>query len=98
MSGILDSAIEKDGFEFSCKDIEKTVKTLKTIIAKAPEDNHIIVPLNTKLSTISAAIVALENKDIQLCYAVPEVYNYENYSTSGEDITIVNLKTFDVFK
>ena len=90
--------IEKDDFEFSCKDIEKTVKTLKTIIAKAPEDNHIIVPLNTKLSTISAAIVALENKSIQLCYAVPEVYNYENYSTPGEDITIVNLKTFDVFE
>lgn len=90
--------IEKNDFEFSCRDIEKTVSTLSSIIAKAPEDNYIIVPLNTKLSTISAAIVALENKSIQLCYAVPEVYNYENYSSPGESVTVVDLKSFSVFQ
>lgn len=90
--------IEKDDFEFSCKDIERTISTLSEIISKAPEDNYILVPLNTKLSTISAAIIALENRKIQLCYAVPEVYNYENYSSPGETVTIVDLKSFNIFQ
>lgn len=90
--------IEKDDFEFSCKDIEQTVRTLSAIISKVPEENYILVPLNTKLSTISTAIIALENRRIQLCYAVPEIYNYENYSSPGETVTIVDLKSFIVFQ
>lgn len=90
--------IEKNDFDFSCRNIEQTVGTLSDIISKEPEDNYILVPLNTKLSTISAAIVALENRKIQLCYAVPEVYNYENYSSPGDTITIVNLKSFSIFQ
>lgn len=90
--------IEKNDFEFSCRSIEQTVSTLSDIIFKAPEDNYILVPLNTKLSTISAAIVALENRRIQLCYAVPEVYNYENYSSPGDTVTIVDLKSFSIFQ
>ena len=90
--------IEKNDFEFSCRDIEQTVSTLSDIISKAPEDNYILVPLNTKLSTISTAIVALENRNIQLCYAVPEVYNYENYSSPGDTVTLVDLKSFRIFQ
>lgn len=89
--------IEKNDFEFSCKDIPKTVHTLSQIISQTPEDNYIIVPLNTKLSTVSAAIVALENRKVQLCCAVPETYNFENYSSPGETATIVNIKGFSVF-
>lgn len=90
--------IEKADFDFSCRDIGKTVETLSSIISKAPDENYILVPLNTKLSTISAAIVALGNEKIQLCYAVPEVYNYDNYSTPGEKFTAIDLKTLDVFR
>lgn len=90
--------IEKTDFDFSCRDIEKTVETLSSIIAEAPDENYILVPLNTKLSTISTAIVALGNRKVQLCYAVPEIYNYDNYSTPGEKVTIINLKSFDIFR
>ena len=90
--------IERDDFDFSCKDIEKTAETLSHIISEASDENYILVPLNTKLSTISAAIVALENRRIQLCYAVPEIYNYSNYSTPGENIAVIDLKSFDVFR
>lgn len=90
--------IEKADFDFSCRDIGKTVKTLSSIISEAPNENYILVPLNTKLSTISAAIVALGNKKIQLCYAVPEVYNYNNYSAPGDKVTVIDLKTLDVFR
>lgn len=90
--------VVKEDFDFSCKSIETTVITLASIISKAPQENYILVPLNTKLSTISASIVALENRAIQLCYAVPEIYNCENYSVPGEKITIVNLKEFSIFQ
>lgn len=89
--------IEKVDFDFSCRDIQKTVETLSSIISGAPNENYILVPLNTKLSTISTAIVALGNQKIQLCYAVPEVYNYGNYSTPDDKITAIDLKDFDVF-
>ena len=89
--------IDMVDFEFSCRDLEKTIETIKDIITQNPKANYILVPLNTKLSTISTAIVALENPQIQLCYAVPEIYNYENYSSPGENITIIELKDFSVF-
>lgn len=90
--------VVKESFDFSCKSIETTVTTLTTTISKAPQENYILVPLNTKLSTISAAIVALENRTVQLCYAVPEIYNCENYSIPGEKVAIVNLNEFSVFQ
>lgn len=84
-------------FEFSCKDISHTVQEIKKIINENPDDNYILVPLNTKLSTVAATLVGLENCNIQLCYAVPETYNFENYSSAGNNVTIVDLLSFDVF-
>ena len=84
-------------FEFSCKDISHTVQEIRKIIQENPNDNYILVPLNTKLSTIAATLVGLENSKIQLCYAVPETYNFENYSSAGDNVTVVDLLSFDVF-
>lgn len=84
-------------FEFSCKDISHTVQQIKNVIEQNPNDNYILVPLNTKLSTIAASLVGLENSNIQLCYAVPETYNFENYSSAGDNVTIVDLLAFSVF-
>lgn len=78
-------------FNFSCKDVEKAIKALTSLIAANTEDNYIIVPLNTKLSTIATSIVALQNQKVQVCYAIPEAYNTKNYSTPSEHITVVNL-------
>lgn len=84
-------------FEFSCKDISHTVQEIKKIIKENPDDNYILVPLNTKLSTVAATLVGLENRNIQLCYAVPETYNFDNYSSAGNNVTVVDLLSFDVF-
>lgn len=85
-------------FTFSCCDIEKTVDLLISIIDQDPHMNYILVPLNTKLSTLAVGLVALGNHNIQVCYAIPETYNYIGYSRPSDNITLVELKNFKLFK
>ena len=82
-------------FEFSCSDIVKTVDQLNMIIEDNKGKNTIIVPLNTKLSTLAAGVVALKNEDVQICYSVPEMYNTAGYSEPSDNITIVELDDFN---
>ena len=84
--------------DFSCRDIQKTVNVLTELVLKNPDDNFILVPLNTKLSTIATSIVALRNRKIQICYAVPEMYNTKNYSTPGDNVTIVDMNKIYLFR
>lgn len=90
--------IEHNCFDFSCKDIEQTIQQIKNIISQRPNDNYILVPLNTKLSTIAATLVGLENRRIQLCYAIPEIYNVNNYAMPGDNVTVVDLYEFSEFQ
>ena len=75
-----------DTFEFSVKDIDSTMTILNEQIRKSNEYNHIIVPLNTKTSTLATGLVALEHPEIQICYAEPEAYNIDNYSEPGNTV------------
>ena len=79
-------------FNFSCKDVTSTARSIIDIIRNHPSENIIIVPLNTKLSTIATAYVALKYPDVQVAYAIAETYNTENYSRAGENVTIVDMK------
>jgi len=88
--------IIKTTFGFSCQNIAKTVDELNKIIVENPDDNYIIIPLNTKLSTIAVAIVALQNKRIQVCYSIPEIYNTKNYSKPSDNITIFQLNEIEI--
>lgn len=78
-------------FEFSCRDINETVKSLRKQIEEAKDFNHIIIPLNTKISTVAVALTALNDPKIQVCYAEPETYNYTNYSEPDDKVTIFDL-------
>lgn len=80
---------------FSCRDVEKTIDILVERTSN-DKDNYILVPLNTKLSTIAVGIVALSNINIQVCYAIPEIYNMDNYSEPSSNIT--ELDMWDLFK
>ena len=84
-------SISHSQFAFSCSDIIGTMSNLKKKIEDSPNDNFIFVPLNTKLSTISLALVALYNPTVQVCYPIPEIYN-TSYSKPSENFTIVDLK------
>ncbi len=81
-----------ESFTFSCRDVQKTVESITNIINKNREQNYIIVPLNTKISTVAISLVALHNPRIQVCYALPEMYNMENYSEPSNNVTILDMK------
>lgn len=74
----------------------KTAKELEVIVNKiGKKKNIIIVPMNNKLSTLGAAIVAFKRPEIQLCYAPAEVYNTSAYSVEGNKFYVFS---FDVNK
>ncbi|WP_259017154.1 hypothetical protein [Emticicia fluvialis] len=71
----------KEEFQFSCIEVDKTIIVLETLIEKYKKEYNIILsPLNNKVSTIAAAIVALKNENIQVCYASANQYNINQYS------------------
>ena len=86
------SCSRKSKFDFSCKDIVTAAKGIMGTVRRNMHSNIIIVPLNTKLSTISTALVALKYPDIQVAYAVTEAYNTEKYSIPGDKVTVIDMK------
>lgn len=79
-------------FNFSCKDISQNIKTLSRIIEENKEKYNIVIsPMNNKLSTLSAAAIALRYPEVQVCYALANQYNTESYSTPENDIYIMSL-------
>jgi len=77
-------------FDFSCSELEPTYKKIKEEINKYKNVNHIIVPLNTKISTLAVGILALENTNIQVCYSEPEIYNFDGYSKADDNVTVID--------
>jgi len=75
-------AQHKDGvtFLFSCSDPMRTVTAIQDRIRQVPGHNVLIAPMNTKISTIGAALVAFDDDSVQLCYATAHQYNETNYS------------------
>lgn len=82
--------VRHNQFVFSCSEIISTISNLQEILTKFPSDNFIFVPLNTKLSTISTALVALANSKVQVCYPIPEVYNM-SYSKPSDSVSIISF-------
>lgn len=85
---------EVSTFTFSCISPFETKEQLIAHInalGGVSQKNFVICPLNTKLSTVGAALAALEYPEIQICYAEPEEYNTDGYATPGGEATIVAL-------
>ena len=53
--------------------------------------NALIAPMNTKISTVGAALLAMEDDTIQLCYATAHQYNEKGYSTPGQECYYFNV-------
>ena len=63
-------------------------------IGMRPDCNVVVVPMHTKISTVGAALLALEDEDIQLCYGPAKIYNVENYSVASESFVQFTLPAF----
>lgn len=78
-------------FSFSCVDPWEAKKSIDAQKAKLPDHNVVIAPMNTKISTIGAALSAFSDESIQLCYAHAKQYNWENYSLPGDECYFFDL-------
>lgn len=83
--------LDIDCFEVMCNDPFATCDKLLLQINDIGSKNVLIVPLNNKISTIGAALAALKNEDIQLCYAPALIYNYSDYSKPGDSCYLFEI-------
>lgn len=84
-------------FTFSGYDAVNTERDLQDQIGVFPGCNVVIAPMNTKISTVGAALAGLHDESIQLCYAAPYFYNFDHYSLPGEDYYLFSLPTIRNF-
>jgi hypothetical protein len=78
-------------FEFSCSDPCQTMKDILMQADEHPSFNTAVCPMNTKPSTIGAALAAITREDIQLIYTQPVEYNTKGYSSPSDQCTLFNL-------
>ena len=78
-------------FEFACDEPMAAKQAILECVQATPSHNHIVVPMNTKLSTIGCALVAIEDETIQLCYAQPLQYNYKSYSSPRDTCYLLDF-------
>ncbi len=71
-------------FETAAK-LEEVISNLR------PNVNIIVAPMNNKLATVGAGIVALKRPEIQLCYAPAIYYNTTSYSVEGDVCYLFSL-------
>lgn len=73
------------GFELSLTDMNRAKASIDRQVASFPGANTVIAPMNNKVSTLGAALAAIENSSIQLIYVRPVQYNTKGYSVPRED-------------
>jgi hypothetical protein len=83
-------------FEFSCLDPYLSSQQILDYVSGLVDDNIILCPLNTKMSTVGAAIAGLSWPRMQICYAQAAEYNLDGYAKPGERIVLVSLEDFNI--
>jgi hypothetical protein len=83
--------------EFSCIEIDATIKLLDEIYQEYNEKYNIAIsPLNNKISTIAIALASILNETFQVCYASANQYNINKQLTPCDYFLVYNLS--DYFK
>jgi hypothetical protein len=78
-------------FEFECFDFERTCSAVITQAGLMPDHNVIVAAMNTKISTIGAAVAASVEPRIQLCYSQALLYNTAGYSRPNHQCYLFRL-------
>ena len=78
-------------FEFAANDPLGCRDAIGRQACARPDINVVAATMNTKLSALGALLAARDNPNIQLCYAQPVTYNYDNYSLAGDECYCVSL-------
>jgi len=78
-------------FAFAPDDLVRTKEAILSQSRAHRGFNTVVAPMNTKISTLGAALAALEDPTIQICYAVPEQYNREGYSSPSDEAYVFEI-------
>ena len=79
-------------FSFSCVDPLATQRAVLGEVARFPEFNTVVCPMNTKLSTLGVALAAREDHRLQVCYARAIEYNEKGYSAASDQVRIFQMR------
>jgi hypothetical protein len=69
---------------FICEEGQSVFELIDGMISTKPDYNHVIIPMNNKISTLFAGTYCLRNRSVQICYGGALVYNHSNYSEESE--------------
>jgi hypothetical protein len=81
-----------DNFCFSLREPDIAKNQIYEHISKYSNCNTVLAPMNNKLSTTGAALVAFEHPEIQICYAKAKEYNVEGYSSASNMCYLMKLE------
>ncbi len=81
-----------DEYDIPCNDPDKISDGLKQIYEKYKAMNIIVIPLNSKMSTLGVIRSLDEYEEPQVCYAPALIYNELNYSVPGSDCYVYRIK------
>lgn len=77
----------------SCVDPFEARDTVLKCSSPDSEYNVVVCPMNTKISTVGAAMAAMQNDRIQIAYAPAIEYNEEGYSSPSSTATVFEYPT-----
>ena len=83
-------------FTFSAYSLVRAYNAINAQVSKFDDRNSIVAPMNTKISTIGASLVGLQDPDVQLCYAQADLYNFRNYSAASDDVHVIRICKADL--
>ena len=78
-------------FEFSTSNPFDARNDILEVVDKHPDQNIVLAPMNTKISTLGAALAVRQREHVQICYAPARIYNVENYSTAEDHCYLFRL-------
>lgn len=79
-------------YEIPCNDPDAISSGLIEIYKKHKDMNILVVPMNSKMSTLGVIKSLEEYEEPQVCYAQALLYNEANYSCPGNDCYIYRIK------
>ena len=74
---------ESSVVSFICEDGANVFALSDGAVENRPDYNHVVVPMNNKISTLFAGTYCMANRSVQICYGGGLIYNHSDYSTES---------------
>ncbi|ELV8766804.1 hypothetical protein [Vibrio vulnificus] len=74
-------------FEFSCSDYKDAKESISQEIEVHNNKNVVLCSMNTKVSSIAAAMASLENETVKVCHIEPMFRNISDYSKCSDVVS-----------